>query len=568
MVGLFYLLTLFCLLRGAEGTRTRLGWYAGCVLCCALGMLTKEVMCTAPLLALLYDRIFLAPSWWQVLRRRAVLHLALAATLVILTPSLINAFALPKASVAARTEQLPPAPDADISAGFGMITISWQQYARTQPQVILHYLRLALWPDSLCLDYRWPIADPSSAVLPGVLVGALVLLTLIALFRWPPLGFVGTWFFLILAPTSSILPISDLAVEHRLYLPLAAVVLLVVLAAQALVQFLARRGVNPRLLALLRPALVGGVIVVLGLLTYARNWDYESELRMWADVVVKRPANARAHNNLGNAFKKRKQLADATRHYRMAVRLSPGYALAHYNLGGALLEQGVVEHALAEFRSAVLHDPALSRAHNNLGNLLMGRGELTRAAHHLREAMRLCPTDPLAPLNLGMTLQLQDDWQGAADAYRRAVALRWDNADSRRGLAFVLRRLGQTAEAQKEYAHSLRLQPGWPASALRNAWDLATNPDPGLRYGKVAVHFAMQAVEAASEQEDPRSLDVLAAAFAEAGRFEEAVPTARKALAFARARGQTDLVGAIEQRLRGYENKQPFRAGLPPKEAP
>ncbi len=244
MAGLFYLLVLFCLLHGAQESRRSLWWYTACVLCCVLGMLSKEVMCTAPLLALLYDRIFLASSWSQLIRRRGLLYVGLAATLVILVPSLTHAFVPPTASQAAVTFN-PSIAGADrragalavphlpsVSAGFGMKALSWQQYARTQPQVILHYLRLSLWPDSLCLDYYWPVAEPSSAILPCVLVFALVMLCAIALFRWPALGFVAAAFFLVLAPTSTIMPIADLAVEHRMYLPLAAVVLLGVLGAQ------------------------------------------------------------------------------------------------------------------------------------------------------------------------------------------------------------------------------------------------------------------------------------------------------------------------------------------------
>ncbi len=580
MTGLFYLLVLFCLLHAAQSAQLRWWWYGGCVVCCALGMLCKEVMCTAPLLALLYDRIFLAPSWAQLLRRRVVLYLGLAATLIILVPSLIPSFTLPADSQAAATPhasvpadirsvqvQTPPH-GSGITAGFNMPGMSWQQYARTQPQAILHYLRLAIWPDSLCLDYRWPVADSSAAIVPSMLVGMLVLLTLLTLFRWPALGFVAAAFFVILAPTSTIMPIADLAVEHRMYLPLATVVLFGVLGAHILLQAVGRRlGANARVAAGLRFTLMLGVVLVLSSLTFARNRDYQSELGMWADIVNKRPANPRAHNNLGKALADRGHLSGAARHYRLAVQLSPNYGLAHENLGNILMQQGELENAIVQFKTAVAVDPTLAKAHNNLGTLLGGKGDLAQAVLHYREAIRLDPVDLLAQRNLGLALQLQGDWQGAADAYRHAVVLHPSHAENHRGLAFAFRRLGQTGEARQEYEESLRLNPRWPAATLRDAWDLATSPYPGRRHGMLALQLALQTAEATGEG-DPHTLDVLAAAYADAERFLDAAATARKALQLAKARHRTDLAAAIGQRLLGYENKQPFRAGSAPTEAP
>jgi Flp pilus assembly protein TadD len=579
MTGLFYLLVLFCVLHAAQSGRLRWWWYAGCLACCGLGMLCKEVMCTAPVVAVIYDRVFLAPCWGQLIRRRGLLYLGLAATLIILVPSLIPSFTLPADSQAAATPhasvpadirsvqvQTPPH-GSGITAGFNIPGMSWQQYARTQPQVILHYLRLAIWPDSLCLDYRWPVADSSAAIVASMLVGMLVLLTLLTLFRWPALGFVAAAFFVILAPTSTIMPIADLAVEHRMYLPLATVVLFGVLGAHILLQAMDRRlGAGARLAAGLRCTLTLTLVLVLGVLTYARNCDYESDLRMWADVANKRPANPRAHNNLGKAYADRAQLDAAARRYRLAVRLSPDYVMAHYNLGTIFMQQGAVEQAIAELRTAVALDPTLAKAHNNLGSLLGGRGDVAQAVLHLREAIRLDPDDPLTQQNLGLALLLQGNWQGAADAYRHAVILHPSHAENYRGLAFALRRLGQTAEARQEYEESLRLNPRWPAATLRDAWDLATSPYPGRRHGMLALQLALQTAEATGEG-DPHTLDVLAAAYAEAQRFPDAVATAHKALQLAKAGNRTDLA-AIGQRLHAYKNKQPFRAGSAPMEAP
>ncbi|HTU19588.1 MAG TPA: tetratricopeptide repeat protein [Gemmataceae bacterium] len=563
LMGLFYLLTVYCLLRGDVAPRGHI-WDVVAVLCCILGMASKEVMVTAPLLAILYDRAFLSPSWLALLRRRWVFYLALACSWGVLAVSFRAAFHTSEPAVvfqneARVTDAAAPSPE-KITGGFGMKGLTPTLYALSQPGVILHYLRLAVWPDGLCLDYSWPVAGSVSEIAPA----SCVLLTLLGATLWacwrsPPLAFVGAWFFLILAPTSSIMPINDLAVEHRMYLSLASVAVLVVLGGYALGPLAAGRlGIDRRLL----PWLGGGLLVIailsLGLRTRLRNADYRSDLTMWADVVAQRPANARGHNNLGRALMDRGRLRDAAHEFRLAIRLRPEYDLSHSNLGTVLLRVGDPVSAIPEFETAVRLNPWNQRAQNNLGNLLMGQGQLSRAAEHLRQAMQIDPHDPLAPLNLGMTLQLQGEWAEAADAYRRVLVLKPEDMDAHRGLAFVLHRLGQTAEGRSEYQESLRLDPTWPQTSLQMAWDLATNADPRRRVGTVAVQLATQVVQAVGHT-NPQALNVLAAAYAEAGSFKEAAATARQAAEIADTQNQTDLAAAIRDRLRGYENNKPYR---------
>ncbi|HWP44326.1 MAG TPA: glycosyltransferase family 39 protein, partial [Blastocatellia bacterium] len=203
LMGLFYLTTLYSAIRGSDSPRRR-AWYAAAILSCAAGMLSKQVMITAPVVVLLYDRMFLSGSFKEALRRRWPLYAGLAATWGLLAATLLA---------------MPPSE----TAGFGVKTITPWAYFVSQFSVIVHYLRLSLWPDALCLDYAWPEAKSAGEVIPYA-VALLVLggATLWALWRRKPAGFLGAWFFLILSVTSSFVPLSDLAFEHRMYLPLAA----------------------------------------------------------------------------------------------------------------------------------------------------------------------------------------------------------------------------------------------------------------------------------------------------------------------------------------------------------
>jgi protein O-mannosyl-transferase len=362
LMGLFYLLTLYCLVAGAEAStpRGRFLWYGGAVLCCALGMLSKEVMVTAPLLALLYDRVYLASSWREVVRRRFPLYLGLAASWLLLAQPLRWAFATN---------------DPNTTAGFGLAAITVAEYARTQPSILLHYLRLVFWPHPLCLDYGWPIAQTASEIVaPALVVAALVALTAWALWRRPWLGFWGAWFFVILAPTSSLMPIADLAFEHRMYLPLAGVLVLAVLAVHAGLNALGRRAgwsaaaLRARQIALV--GLIGGLCTVLTLL---RNEDYGSELAMWNNVLLQYPQNARAHYNLGRALYWAEMPEEADAEFRAALRLRPDDPRLHFGYGFVLFEQGRLAEAATQFREVLRLNPRSEEAANYLEEIRLKR---------------------------------------------------------------------------------------------------------------------------------------------------------------------------------------------------
>ena len=249
MMGLFYLLTLYGVIRGSR-SQWAWWWYAGAGVACALGMSSKPVMITAPFVVLLYDRIFLSRSFAAVLRRRWGLYAVLVASWLVLARSGIIQGVL-------NPDPRPP------TVGLGYQGFSPMEYAFTQPGVILHYLRLSFWPHPLCLDYRWPVETaPLAIAAPALVILALLALTVWALWRRPRLAFLGAWFFLVLAPTSSIIPIQDVAFEHRMYLPLAGVVVLVVIAGDRALGFILNDSVG----ASRRRKVVPGGLVLLGLM--------------------------------------------------------------------------------------------------------------------------------------------------------------------------------------------------------------------------------------------------------------------------------------------------------------
>jgi hypothetical protein len=245
-MGLFLLLTLYGAIRARSAPRL---WAVAAVAACALGMASKEAMVVAPLIVLAWDWLFASPpgqSFRPVWQSRWPLYAALAATWFVLV---VNGWHAPRAA----------------SAGFGFDEWPWWRYLATQAGVILHYLRLSVVPAPLVLDYGWPAVESVADALPAiVLVSTLVVVTAIGVLKRHPLAFGGVVFFLALAPTSSVLPIvTEVAAEHRMYVPLAAVLGVLV----------------PALVWRNRPAgwtVVGLAVVACAVTTAARQADYWS----------------------------------------------------------------------------------------------------------------------------------------------------------------------------------------------------------------------------------------------------------------------------------------------------
>jgi len=405
ITGLFYLLTLYGFIRGTESQRPG-PWYGLALAACALGMASKEVMVSAPVMVMLYDRAFLSGSIAEAWRRRWRLYLGLAATWILLGLVLVSG-------------QLPATWTTAQHLG-----LTWWQYLLTEPGVILHYLRLSVWPHPLCFDYYgWPMAITGASIL----LPALVLVILLGATAWSwkkntAWGFVGAWFFLILAPSSSVIPLDSPAYEHRMYLPLAAVVVLVVLGIHALV--------GRRSLVVFTAAAIG-----LGLLTWQRNQDYRSELAIWADTIAVRPDNPRAHNYLGAALWKAGKIQEAISQYKQALELKPDYPDAHYNLGNALFAFGRVQEAAGHWAQAVRIDPDYVDARNNLGAFLAQTGRFPAAIEQFEWVLRITPDDPEVHYNLAVALEQTGRVPEAIQQYEQALRLKPDYIDARNRLA-------------------------------------------------------------------------------------------------------------------------------------
>ena len=476
MMGLFYLLVIYCGLRSIESSQPRRTWWqAAAVAASCLGMCSKQVMVTAPLMMLLFDRVLLSRSFRQAIGRSWPMYLGLLGSLGILAGIVL--------SVPAGT-----------SAGFETNNFTWQEYLRTQGGVILHYLFISLLPVRLCLDLAWPRADSLAAVaIPWAVVLVLLLGTVWALIRRPVVGLAGAWFFLILVPTSSFMPIRDAAFEHRLYLSLAAIAAVAVVGGLILASKLAHRRGVPAERFLEYFAMAGiAVIVLLGAATISRNSLYGNPLRMWQSVVRINDRNPRAHTLVGQSLREYDRTDEAIEQFKKALAIDDEYAEAWASLGAAYIDKqqweeslrcneraierhsdwtnqisnigyaylkmGQEETARQWFQKALDIDPTHQHANMNMGSLLMQQGQPAKAIVHFIKSIEAAPENVEAMYQLGLAYEARGDLPSAISQYIRANRIK-ETAKCYVQLGIAQGTFGRIDEAIRCLNEAIRLAP-------------------------------------------------------------------------------------------------------------
>jgi tetratricopeptide (TPR) repeat protein len=501
LMGFFLLLALYSFIRfekGASGSSWSFG--ALCVVSCLLGMATKEVMVSAPIIIWLYDRTFFSKGFCAALRDHWKLYSSVAATWLVLAALVLSTHGRGG------------------TAGFDAGVPIWS-YCLTQAYAISHYLRLCIFPHPLIFYYgRGLVTNPIDVLGDAALVIGLLAVTIWALVKAPSIGFLGAVFFVLLAPSSSFVPVAtETVAEHRMYLPLIPVVLLGVLGVY---RWLGTRGLW----------IVPPVALVLAGATFARNESYRSALRLWSETVADDPANSWAHNNLGGELDSVPGRArEAMAEYEIALKLKPDHAEAHYNLANDLrLVPGKLDDAIGHYEAAIRYAPAFAKAHNNLGGVLAEiPGRLGDAIAHYREALRLDPGYAEAHFNLGNAWSKVEGRQGdAIDEYRAALQLRPAYVEAYDNLAKVLAENPQTQpEAIEQWMKAIAIDPAYPEAQYNLGTALSAisgQTDNAIAHLREAIRLRPDYAEAQN------NLANLLATLP--GHWDEAIALYRKAL--------------------------------------
>ena len=266
-----------------------------------------------------------------------------------------------------------------------------------------------------------------------------------------------------------------------------------------------------------------------------------------------------ARNNLGILLVLQGKIPEASRHaqFRQAIELNPDYTDAEYNWGNVLASQGKITEAIVHYQKAVEINPDYTSVRYNLGVALNLCGRLDEAVTQFRTVIKIKPGHANAHGNLANTLAAQDKFDEAVQEYKLTLRLLPNSAQAHF-------RYGQTLQAQRnfaaaimEYKKAIDLNLKDSPVYINLAWLLATCPETSLRNGQKAVALAEQARVLAGI-ESPQLLDALAAAYAEAGRYDDAVETARRALALNATKNNQPLAEAIQSRLNLYVTNTPY----------
>jgi len=490
------------------------------------------------------------------------------------------------------------------------------EWAQTWPdrliiagRAIWFYVAKLIWPHPLIFIYpRWEI-DSSQLMAYLPLVAALAGIVALWLIRakwsravffaaayyvvslFPVLGFFSVYFFR-----------YSFVSDHFQYLasmgPLA-------LAGAGIVTGCNRLAASRRLSALpstwwrsatcMTPfaGICGVVLLALVFLTWRQTAVYHNVVTLYTATLTKNPGCWMAHYNLGIALNDQGDADRAIAHYRQAVELRPSYAEAHYNLGRLLAQKGQLDEALVHYEKALEINPADAEAHNNLGATLFANGRVDEAIAHYRKALAIQPDYADASCNLASALLSNGDLDGAiayysaclailpnqAEAqynlasalfqtgrmdeaiahYQKVLELRPESADARANLGSIFLAKGRVRDAIAQYRDALRIAPDNVAAQSNLAWVLATAADPSLRNGSEAVLLAERAESESSRSENHAIvLRILAAAYAETGRFVEAKKTAEQALQAAEIQGNSTLSNALRDEISLYELGLPY----------
>ncbi len=500
LMGFFYLATLYCAVRGFASGKSK-SWFVCSIIVCALGMTAKPIMVTAPLLVLLYDYVFISKSWRAALRSNLLLYIGLLLTWIILAFLVL----MPNESSG--------------TTGLSIKEITPLGYLATQQGVIVHYIKLIFWPQTLCFDYAWPAAiTVQGMVFPALFIAFLVVMTVVLVLKKRSAGFCLAWFFVILAPTSSIVPIADYAVEHRVYLSLAGITVLFTVSVVMAIEKLSSRFKLQRKSGVIASALLMIIVVLLMLRTVARNRDYSSSVVLTRKTVAASPYNFRARSILINSYMDEYKFAEAENEARKALVVIE-----------KLLDEEVDSSRLVMAANPYVHYPDMNF---QVGSALLCQNKNDEAIHFFMRALALDPKLVIARYNLAVALHGvgRDD-----DSLREVLNVIETDANFTQSYflaGMLLHKDGRYKEAINYFNKAIELGDVNIIAKMELAWLLASVDDENGRDEKRALSLALEVCEI-SGGGNYRALDVLAAAYAANGDFVSAEKTAEKALALA-----------------------------------
>jgi len=558
--------TLWCLICYVRFARSKGGWklYTGCIVLYVLALMSKPTSMPVPALLLLMD-------YWPLrrLKWRSVVEKIPFFSIGVIFAAITYISQSRTCGV-----QLPSA--------YGPQRI---------PLIVCHniifYLYKIIWPSNLSSHYAFPkpFGLSDHTVLAGVIGSAVLIPLLVISLRWTRGAFAGwLFFFAAILPTMQLIGFSNVIASDKFaYLPSVGILMaLACFAGWFLDKTIAGKAAVGRVLMI---AVMLALVSAEAIATrhYLAHWRdtvslYEYMLTLTPDApslhfnlayglessdddkavfhyrrTLELDANDfSAHNNLACLLEKQGKIEEAIQHYEQALKLNPSHTYSHNNLGALLRSQGKMDLAMGHFYQALKAKPDFAPAHKNIADTLFMQGRFDEAMFHYREVIRIAPDYAVTYNNLGLIMQIQGRFDEAISYHRKSLQLEPEVAITHKLLGNALAAKGEIEEALSNYQQALRLDPNYVEPMDQMARILCTHPDQKLRDVKKAIELAERAA-VLTEYKDAKVLDTLAAAYAAAGRFEQAIETTQKALELASAGQDVLLTEHIRSQLESYK---------------
>ncbi len=515
--GLFFMLVLWAYAFYAKNPR--LPRYLLVILFFACGLMSKSMLVTLPFVLLLLD-------YWP-LGRISDLRFSIYEAAAPDSPKKLSAI------TRAVIEKLPLLA---MCAGAVVMTVvaqggavkSLEEYPfslRLENAIVsvADYIWQMFWPSGLAVFYPYP---EHGLPMVEVCIAAAVLIGIsVAAWWWRrsrPYVLAGWWWYLgMLVPVMGLVQAGAQAQADRYtYLPQIGLYIAITwLAAGATMGWRNRR--------IILGGVAVGAIAALAVMAYIQTTYWRDSATLWERALACTENNVVAHNNLGQLELKAGRTDEAIVEFQKAVDSRPQYAQAHANLGSALLSKGRFDEAIAEYQKAVELQPGDASFWGDLGAGLLQERRLDEAVEVLTKSLSIQANNYDVQSNLGFALFHQGQIDGAVAHFLRALDLKPDSVTVQKNLAGI-------------------------------AWALSASTDDSVRNGAKAVELA-ELVDRLSGGHDPVLVSVLAAAYAEAGRFPDAVATAQRAQQLAAAQGNSSMAGVARQQIEKFQSEQPFR---------
>jgi len=581
---LFWMLTMAAYLRYVE--RPRAGRYLLTLLLFALGLMAKPMLVTLPFVLLLLD-------YWPLSRfhfGQVVENVSRHSRKFVNTPShrkLFYHFVWEKvpffvlSTISSIITFLIQRSGGAVKAAALQIRIANASISYVK------YITKMIWPAHLAAFYPH-LRDALPMWQAAVAALILAAITVCVIWtgrrqRWLVVGWL--WYLGTLVPVIGLLQVGTQAMADRYtYLPIIG---LFIIAAWGLPQLLKPSRYKKIVLAVA----AGAAIPAMMICTWRQVSHWRNSYTLFSHAVKVTKNNYVAHHGLGTALYKQRRYKDAIFHYKQTLKINPDHANAPGNMGLALLQLAEYDEAAGQFREALSRHGKLQKWHLGLGIVLQKKGRLDQAVQHFNQALRIRPDYPRARKQLADALFAQKNFEQAIVEYQqvlrilprdvsthndigvafvrlgrlddalpyftKALQLKPDSPDAHNNLGYVLVRQDKVDGAIRHFTEAMRLNPDWVGPMNNLAWLLATYKQAEFRNPKEAIRLAEKACHL-TEYKNPGLMDTLAAAYAGAGRFSDAVVTLERALELAEPSGQNKLVDEIRNRLRLYKAARPY----------